>query len=242
MLNFLTQPKRALKVLLTFQRYMWVMALILLPIGLYLSLIWSPIDYQQGQTVRIMYIHVPASWGAMLSYLIMALLSGYGLIKRVQLPLLLTRAFAYVGIWLCVLSLITGSIWGKPTWGTWWVWDARLTSMFVLCLLYAGYHLVVKMIKPEYKALQVGGMIAIFGSINLPIIKWSVDWWQTLHQPASIMRFAKPAIHWQMLAPLATMTLAMASFFLALIIWRFRLELTKQHLDHLQLRQLHDAA
>ena len=241
MLTFWNQPKQAHATINWLLPLLLTIALVLTPLGLYLAFIWSPMDYQQGETVRIMYIHVPASWGAMLCYLLMAILSAYALIKRVMMPLLLTRAFAYVGLWLCLLSLATGSIWGKPTWGAWWVWDARLTSMFVLALLYGSYHVAASLFQHATKGLQVGAFIAVFGSINLPIIKWSVEWWHTLHQPASIMRLSKPAIHWQMLVPLSVMALAMASLSLALIVWRWRLELWQHHLHHLQVRQINDA-
>ncbi len=191
-------------------------------LGLYMGLIWSPADYQQGETVRIMYVHVPASWGALGVYTAMAISSAIALIKRLPLMHLLTAALAPIGLCFCLISLITGSIWGYPTWGTWWVWDARLTSMLLLAFLYGGYLLLINNFDQEERGLKSGALLSIIGWINVPIIKWSVDWWHTLHQPASILRFAKPAIHWTMIMPLFTMAISFA--LLALTIFMLQLQ------------------
>jgi heme exporter protein C len=205
-------------------------------IGLFLSLIFSPSDYQQGETVRIMYVHVPASWGALSVYTIMAILSAWGFVARAPMLHLITKSIAPIGLAYTIISLGTGSIWGKPTWGTWWVWDARLTSMLLLLFLYLGYWTIVTTIEDEEKGIQAGALIAIIGWINIPIIKWSVDWWHTLHQPASVLRFAKPAIHWSMLMPLITMALFFASFGIALSILRIRTALNIKKLKTMQMR------
>lgn len=205
----------------------------LLAIGLWFALYYSPEDMVQGETVRIMYVHVPASWGALLTYFGMALVSIYAFVKQHPLSHLLTKAMAPVGTLLCLISLVTGAIWGKPTWGTWWVWDARLTSMLMLFFLYGGYLLTVNYIKPESQALKTAALIAIIGSLNLPIIKWSVTWWNTLHQPASIMRSSKPAIHLDMLIPLTIMTVAMISLSYFLFLVHLRLLITKKRLKRL---------
>jgi heme exporter protein C len=205
--------------------------------GLLLALVFSPADYQQGESVRIMYVHVPASWGALCAYTVMAILSGWGFVTRAPICHIMTKAIAPVGMAFTMISLATGSIWGKPTWGAWWVWDARLTSMLFLLFLYFGYWVLVHMFEDEEKGLSAGAVIALVGWVNVPIIKWSVDWWYTLHQPASLLRFAKPAIHWSMLAPLLCMAVAFASYGLAIAILRFRTELTRRKIEALQIRR-----
>lgn len=226
--NF-TRPSTILQRSRTLVPWCLGFALILGILGVYMGLIWSPADYQQGDVVRIMYVHVPASWGAMAVYTIMAISSAIALIKRIPLLHLITQAAAPVGLVLCLISLITGSIWGYPTWGTWWVWDARLTSMLLLAFLYSGYILVTHNDEYPEKSLSMGAFIAIIGWINVPIIKWSVEWWHTLHQPASIMRFAKPAIHWTMLFPLLTMAFAFAFFAITIFLMRLQYLLLHRH-------------
>lgn len=217
-----------------------VFAVIFACVGLFLGLVYSPADYQQGESVRIMYVHVPASWGALGAYTVMALLSGWGVVMRVSTCHLLTKAIAPVGMAFTLISLGTGAIWGKPTWGTWWVWDARLTSMLFLLFLYLGYWALVSMFEEEEKGLSAGAVIALVGWVNVPIIKWSVDWWYTLHQPASVLRFAKPAIHWTMLTPLLCMAGAFAAFGLVITILRFRTELNKRKIHALRIREWMD--
>lgn len=212
-----------------------IISLVLLAIGLSLSFWGSPIDYQQGETVRIMYIHVPCSWGAMATYFLMAFVSAYGFIKQLPLAHVMTKAMAPIGFCLCLVSLMTGSIWGKPTWGTWWVWDARLTSMLILGLLYLSYILLTH--NTNNQSDKIAGFIVILGSVNLPIIKWSVDWWHTLHQPASIMRLGKSAIHWQMLIPLFVMAFGLACFSITLFLIRLRSELNHRRLIAQQIRK-----
>ena len=184
-------------------------------IGSVWGLVFAPSDYQQGEMVRVMYIHVPASWLALGIYTIAAVFSGIGLITRLPLCFLVSKALAPVGAGFTIISLITGSIWGKPTWGAWWVWDARLTSMLVLLFLYVGYLNLAHKVYNE-RNLSAASILLVIGWINIPIIKWSVDWWYTLHQPASLMRFGKPAIHSSMLWPLLIMAIGSAAYALAL--------------------------
>ena len=187
------------------------MALISLLIGVLWGLFYAPSDYQQGEIFRIMYVHVPASWWALGVYTFAAVFSVLGLVSRIPVCFLVAKAFAPIGAGFTVISLITGSIWGKPTWGAWWVWDARLTSMLILLFLYIGY-LNLSYRTYNERALSTASIVLVIGSINIPIIKWSVDWWYTLHQPASLMRFAKPAIHASMLWPLLIMALGFGAY------------------------------
>jgi heme exporter protein C len=183
-----------------------------------------------------MYIHVPASWGALAIYTAMAVFSGWGFVARAPLLHLAAKAISPIGMAFTLVSLGTGSIWGKPTWGAWWVWDARLTSMLLLLFLYGGYWALVTACEEEEKGLSAGALIALVGWINIPIIKWSVDWWHTLHQPASVFRLGLPTIHWTMLAPLVSMAIAFAAFAFALAVMRLRTEIYKRKIQALQLR------
>ncbi len=168
----------------------------------YLAFFSSPLDYQQKETVRIMYVHVPASWLAMMIYGFMGLCAIGGFIWRHSLAFVYARAAAPIGLSFAMISLVTGSIWGKPMWGTWWVWDARLTSMLVLAFLYLGYMLFVQAFSGQEKASRMGAFLLILGLINLPIIKYSVEWWSTLHQPASVFKTGGSSIDAAMLWPL----------------------------------------
>lgn len=183
-------------------------AMITLPIALYQSIISSPEDYQQGEYVRIMYVHVPAAWCALGVYSFIAGLSFINIIWRIPLCYILSMAFAPIGCSFTLITLITGSIWGKPTWGTWWVWDARLTSMLILFITYLTYILVVNAGNIIMKAQKPAAVIAILGFINVPIVKFSVNLWNSLHQPASVLRLGAPTIDPSMLIPLGLMTLS----------------------------------
>lgn len=176
------------------------LSIFLFAVGSYVAFFKSPIDYQQGEYVRFMYIHVPASWFALGIYTMMAGLSISGYAFKIPTAHLLTRAFAIPGCLMAFISLVTGSLWGKVTWGTYWVWDARLTSMFILFLIYGGY--IVMSHKKKLEQLHNLSIFVMIGVVNIPIIKYSVDLWFTLHQPASIMRLSKPAIHQAFLIPL----------------------------------------
>lgn len=191
-----------------------------LALGLYFALFNSPADYQQGETVRIMYIHVPAAWMSLFVYASMALSSAVALIWRHPLAELATRAAAVPGAAFTALCLVTGSLWGQPMWGTWWVWDARLTSVLVLFFLYLGYIALVDAFDDPERGGKAGAILALVGAVNLPIIKFSVDWWNTLHQPASVLRMGGPSMDGTMLRPLLLMALGFTSFFVTLLLLR----------------------
>ncbi len=215
----------------------WVLAITLpcLAAGLYFALIASPIDYQQKDTVRIMYVHVPAAWMAMFGYSTLALASAIALIWRHPLADLAGKAAAPIGAGFTVIALATGSLWGKPTWGTWWVWDARLTSVVVLLFLYLGYMALWNAFEQPQRAARAAAILALVGIVNLPIIKFSVDWWNTLHQPASISRIGTPAIDPAMLTPLLLMGVAYLGLFIMLLLLRMRVELAQRRVLALQL-------
>ncbi len=188
--------------------------------GLYYALLGSPADYQQGETVRIMYVHVPAAWMSLFVYASMALSSAVALIWRHPLADLATRAAALPGAAFTALCLATGSLWGQPMWGTWWVWDARLTSVLVLFFLYLGYIALVDAFDDPERGAKAGSILALVGAVNLPIIKFSVDWWNTLHQPASVLKLGGPSIDGTMLRPLLLMALGFTCFFATLLLLR----------------------
>ncbi|WP_121542549.1 heme ABC transporter permease [Candidatus Rickettsia colombianensi] len=189
-------------------------------IGLYLALIVSPLDYQQGEFVRIMYVHVPASWMALGVYVFIAACSFSYLVWKTTISYLLAVASSYVGATFTLISLVTGSLWGKPIWGTWWVWDARLTSMLILFLLYLSYIIIVNSADNIRKAQNPASIIAIIGLINIPIVKFSVNIWYSLHQPASVLRFGSPTIHSSMLKPLIIMFISFILYFLLVLLLR----------------------
>lgn len=205
-------------------------AALLLAAGLYLALLASPADYQQGETVRIMYVHVPSAWLAMLGYSVIALASAISLIFRHPLADVAGRATAPVGACFTALALITGSLWGQPMWGTWWVWDARLTSVLILFFLYLGYMALWATFEEPQRAGRAAAVLALVGSINIPIIHYSVEWWNTLHQPASVFRMDGPSIHPSMLTPLLIMALGFTAFFVALVLLRMRTEILRRRL------------
>ena len=200
---------------------------ILLLVALSFALILSPPDYLQGDSVRIMYVHVPAAWIGLASFSTIALLSLANFIFKIKNIKLITKSIAPLGLMFTCLAIVTGAIWGQPTWGTWWAWDARITSMLVLSLFYIGFILANKLIAQEDKADRVSSLIAIIGFINVPIIKYSVDWWNTLHQPASINILSKSSIHTSMLYPLLIMTAAFALFSLLIFLMKYNTELIK---------------
>lgn len=199
----------------------WLTAL-LLAVGLILALFVAPPDYQQGESVRIMFIHVPAAWMALFVYLTLALASAVALIWRHPLADVAAQEAAPIGAAFTFVCLATGSLWGKPMWGTWWVWDARLTSVLVLFFLYLGYLALVNAFDDPTRGARAGAILALVGVVNLPIIKFSVDWWNTLHQPASVMRLGGPSIYISMLVPLLVMALAFTMFFVTVLLIRIR--------------------
>jgi heme exporter protein C len=192
---------------------LWLATIAAFVAALYFAFFNSPPDYQQGETVRIMYVHVPSASLALFVYVVMAFASAMALIFRHPLADAAAKAAAPLGAAFCFLALVTGSLWGKPMWGTWWVWDARLTSMFVLMLLYLGYIAVWRAFDDPHRAAGLARVVALVGVINIPIVKFSVDWWNTLHQPASILKRGGPAIHESILWPLGLMFLAFVLLF-----------------------------
>jgi heme exporter protein C len=199
--------------------------LALFVIGIYFALFASPADYQQGETVRIMYVHVPSAWIAMGCYTFIAVMSAVALIWKHPLADIAARAAAPLGAGFTLIVLITGSLWGKPTWGTWWVWDARLTSVLVLFFLYLGHIALTNAFDNPQRGARAAAVLALVGFVNIPIIKFSVDWWNTLHQPASITRLDAPAIDPAMLTPLLVMALAFTAYFITMLLVRMRADL-----------------
>ena len=228
-------PRRFLKLIDAVEPWAWAFTVILLAVGLYLSLVVAPQDYQQGETVRIMFVHVPAAWMALLAYLDMALASAVAIIFRHPLADIAAKAAAPIGACFTFLALATGSLWGKPMWGTWWVWDARFTSMFVLFLLYLGYIAIWHAIDDPGRAARIAAIVALVGCINLPIIKFSVDWWNTLHQPASVFRIGGPTLHPAILAPLLVMGAAYLALFVTLHLTAIRAEIMARRLRQMEL-------
>ncbi len=215
--------------------YPWALTgvLVLAPVGLWMALVVAPPDYQQGEAARIMYVHVPAAWMALFVYLVVAGGSAAALIWRHPMAEIVARAAAPIGAAFTALALITGSIWGKPMWGTWWVWDARLTSVLILFFLYLGYLALHEAFDDRERGARAAAILALVGVVNLPIIKFSVDWWNTLHQPASILRVGGPTIHSSMLWPLLTMAIVYKLFFVSVLVLRVRLLLAERRLAQL---------
>ena len=201
---------------------------VILIVGLTFALIISPPDYLQGDSVRIMYVHVPSAWISLASFSFIALLSFLTFLLKIKNLNLISRSIAPIGLLFTSLAIITGSLWGKPTWGTWWAWDARLTSMVVLLFFYILYILSFKIIKEEDKATKISSLIAITGLINIPIIKYSVDWWNTLHQPQSInILSGSTSIHSSMLVPLMLMLLVFLLYCALIFLMKYKTEIIR---------------
>jgi heme exporter protein C len=201
-------------------------------IGLYLALFVSPADYQQGESVRIMYVHVPAAWMALFVYTVIAVSSAAALIWRHPLADLIAKASSPIGACFTFLALLTGSLWGKPMWGTWWAWgDARLTSMLVLFFLYLGHMALMNAFETAGRGARAAAILALVGFVNVPIIKFSVEWWSTLHQPASVFRMDGPTIHPSMLWPLLLMALGFNAYYVVVMILRVKSELIAARLN-----------
>ena len=201
---------------------------VVLIIGLTFALLISPPDYLQGDSVRIMYVHVPSAWISLASFTCIAFLSFLTFLLKLKNLNLISKSIAPIGLLFTFLAIVTGSLWGKPTWGTWWAWDARLTSMVILLLFYVLYILSNKIIKDKDKASKVSGLIAIVGLINIPIIKYSVDWWSTLHQPQSINIISgSSSIHSSMLFPLILMLLVLLLYCALIFLMKYKTEIIK---------------
>ncbi len=212
---------------------------LLLAAGLYASLFTSPADYQQGETVRIMYVHVPSAWMALFCYSVVAMASATGLIWKHPLAHIVAQAAAPIGACFTLICLITGSLWGKPMWGAWWVWDARLTSVLILFFLYLGFIALSDAFDNPARGERAAAILALVGFVNVPIIKFSVDWWNTLHQPASVTKMGMPSIHVSMLIPLLLMAVGFTTFFVSLLLVRVRSEILARRLRALRLAEIH---
>jgi len=202
--------------------WFWVATIALTVAGLYIGFFIAPTDATQGEAYRIIFIHVPAAWMSMLLYLVMAFWAGIGWAFKARLASMVARAIAPTGAMFTFLALWTGAIWGKPTWGTWWVWDARLTSELILLFLYLGYIALVNAIDDVRRADQAGALLALVGSVNVPIIYFSVKWWNTLHQGATISMTAAPKMASTMLTAMLLMTLAFWAYAFAVVFTRTR--------------------
>ena len=226
---FYANPTRFMALARQVHRPLWALAIGVLAYGLY-RVAYVPADYQQGDSVRIMFVHVPAAWMSLFGYSFIFIASVTALIFRHPLGHVAARAAAPVGAVFTLLALITGSLWGQPMWGTWWVWDARLTSVLVLFFIYLGYIALWQAIDEPTRAARAASILAIVGFINVPIVKFSVDWWNTLHQPASVSRLARPALHADFLYPLLIMGAGFLVLFLALTLTRMQMEVLRQRL------------
>ena len=223
----LFEPNKIFKITSKAPKYVLFLFIVVLSVGLVEALIISPEDYKQSDAVRIMYVHVPAAWISLGIFSSITFLSICGFVFRNKNFFLISKSLAPSGLVFNIIALVTGSIWGKPTWGTWWAWDARITSMLILALFYAMYLIVWRIYDKEEKVYKISTFITILGIINVPIIKYSVDWWNTLHQPASISILSKSSIHSSMLYPLLIMTAAFALFSLLIFLMKYNTELIK---------------
>ncbi len=242
MFHRFANPTRFLKFADAVQPWIAGATVILLAAGLYLGLFASPADYQQGETVRIMYVHVPAAWMALFCYTALAISCAVALIWKHPLADLAAKATAPIGASFTFLALATGSLWGKPMWGTWWVWDARLTSVLVLFFLYLGYMALNNAFDDPGRGAKASSILALVGFVNVPIIKFSVEWWNTLHQPSSVVKMGGPAIHPSMLTPLLLMGLGFTTYYLWVLLVRIRAEVTQGKVRALLMRRAHASA
>ncbi len=200
---------------------------LVLVVGLTFALVLSPPDYIQGDSVRIMYVHVPSAWLGLACFSFITFLSILNFIFKIKNFYFINKSIAPIGLLFTCLAIVTGSLWGQPTWGTWWAWDARLTSMLVLMLFYILYILTLKIIKEESTIIKISSIVAIIGSINLPIIKYSVEWWSTLHQPASIKITGSSTIHSTMMLPLMVMLLVFLLYAALIFLMKYKTEIIR---------------
>ena len=221
------EPNKVFSVTSKAPRYVLLLFVLVTSIGLVEALILSPEDYKQSHAVRIMYVHVPAAWISLGTFSSMAFLSMIGYIFKIKNFFLISKSLAPSGFVFNIIALVTGSIWGKPTWGTWWAWDARITSMLILALFYGLYLLAWRIYEDKDKVFKITSVITVLGFINIPIIKFSVEWWNTLHQPASVSIFKETSIHSSMLFPLIIMTASFALFSLLIFLMKYNTELIK---------------
>jgi len=236
-LTALANPKRFLDISGVLLPWTAIAALLFLSAGFYMALFTTPPDYQQGETVKIMFVHVPAAWMGMFVYGVMAAAAFTGLVFKHPLADMSAKAAAPLGAAFTALALFTGALWGKPMWGTYWVWDARLTSELILLFIYLGYIALWDSIEDPVRAAKATAVLALVGAVNLPIIHFSVDWWNTLHQPASLLREGGPAIHPAFLWPLLTMAVGYNILFVWLLLLRIRTEIYHRRARSLMLVQ-----
>ncbi|WP_417671328.1 heme ABC transporter permease [Roseibium sp.] len=232
----LANPTRFMRLVQIILPWLVGLCVIAFAVGLYMSFFVAPEDYQQGDTVRIMYIHVPAAWLAMMCYSVMAISSLGTLVWKHPLADVSAKCAAPLGAAFTFISLVTGSLWGKPMWGTYWVWDARLTSVLVLFIMYLGLMALWRTMDDPIKAGKAAAVLTLVGALNLPIVKFSVDWWNTLHQPASVMRMDGPTIHPDILWPLLVMAVAFTLLFFVLHLMAMRNEILRRRVRSLRLR------
>ena len=223
----LLKPNQIFEISSKLTKFISILFIVVLTIGLTEALILSPEDYKQSHSVRIMYVHVPAAWMALSIFSVLAFLSLSIFIFKNKTFFLISKSLAPSGFIFSIIALVTGAIWGKPTWGTWWAWDARITSMLILALFYLIYLLSWKVIENKERAIKISSLIAIIGAINIPIIKFSVNWWNTLHQGQSIKILSDSTIHSSMLLPLFIMTAAFALFSLLIFLMKFNTEMIR---------------
>ncbi len=223
----LLEPNKIFQITSKAPGYVLFLFVVVLTVGLTEALILSPEDYKQSDAVRIMYVHVPSAWISLGIFSSITLLSVSGFIFKNKNLFLIAKSLAPSGFVFNIIALVTGSIWGKPTWGTWWAWDARITSMLILALFFALYLIAWRIYEKKEEVFKITTFITIIGIINVPIIKYSVEWWNTLHQPASINILSKSSIHSSMLFPLLIMTAAFALFSLLIFLMKYNTELIK---------------
>ena len=221
------EPNKIFTITSRAPKFVFILFIIVFSIGLTEALLLSPEDYKQSHSVRIMYVHVPAAWISLGIFSSITILSIIGYIFKLRNFFLISKSLAPSGFVFNIVALVTGSIWGKPTWGTWWAWDARITSMLILALFYLMYLLAWRIYEKNDQVFKITSIITILGIVNVPIIKYSVDWWNTLHQPASINILSKSSIHESMLFPLLIMTAAFALFSLLIFLMKYNTELIK---------------
>jgi heme exporter protein C len=231
-LHFLANPARFRRFSQRVLPGLGFATVLMLAVGVYMAFFVAPQDYQQGNTVRIMFVHVPSAWLSMGGYAMLAVLGASLLVWRHPLAALMARAAAPVGASFAAVCLLTGSLWGRPMWGTYWVWDARLTSMLLLFFLYLGHIALSRAYDSPERGDRAAAILALIGVINLPIIKFSVDWWNTLHQPASITRLDAPAIHNSILVPLLWMAVSLLFLFVWLVLLRTETEIDRRRLEN----------
>jgi heme exporter protein C len=219
-------------------RWSTIICLICFITGLYGGLVLAPADYQQGDSFRIIYIHVPSAWMSLFVYMVMAISGGIGLIWRVKLAEIIARSSAPIGATFTFIALVTGAIWGKPMWGTYWVWDARLTSELILLFLYLGYIALQSAFEDRRVAARAGAILALVGVVNIPIIHYSVEWWSTLHQGPTITKLDKPSMHLSMLVPLIFMVFAFKTYYISNLLIRARSEILEYESNTSWVKQL----